>query len=99
MRLITNSDSFFFSSRRRNTRYIGDWSSDVCSSDLSMKNFRFATSSEITNLKFFMEHLRLGRWFDVAKIIYDDGSRPGKPAPDVYLAAARNIGVDRKSVV
>src|SRR5437762_13658596 len=26
---------FFFSSRRRHTSYIGDWSSDVCSSDLS----------------------------------------------------------------
>src|SRR5437764_10434076 len=25
---------FFFSNRRRHTRYIGDWSSDVCSSDL-----------------------------------------------------------------
>src|SRR5437762_6405993 len=25
---------FFFSSRRPHTRYIGDWSSDVCSSDL-----------------------------------------------------------------
>src|SRR5437762_3975076 len=28
---------FFFSSRRRHTRYIGDWSSDVCSSDLHEK--------------------------------------------------------------
>src|SRR5437762_6790403 len=28
-------DYFFFSSRRRHTRYIGDWSSDVCSSDQS----------------------------------------------------------------
>src|SRR5437764_4255208 len=28
--------SFFFSSRRRHTRYIGDWSSDVCSSDLGL---------------------------------------------------------------
>src|SRR3712207_7441220 len=27
-------DSFFFSSRRRHTRYWRDWSSDVCSSDL-----------------------------------------------------------------
>ena len=26
---------FFFSSRRRHTRYWRDWSSDVCSSDLS----------------------------------------------------------------
>src|SRR5256885_8464478 len=28
-------DVFFFSSRRRHTRLQGDWSSDVCSSDLS----------------------------------------------------------------
>src|SRR5207248_6450523 len=27
---------FFFSSRRRHTRSYGDWSSDVCSSDLRM---------------------------------------------------------------
>src|SRR3712207_7006935 len=27
---------FFFSSRRRHTRYWRDWSSDVCSSDLSI---------------------------------------------------------------
>src|SRR5437764_8966966 len=45
--MSTNSLSliliFFFSSRRRHTRYIGDWSSDVCSSDLftvGMKPFR-----------------------------------------------------------
>src|SRR3712207_8265467 len=29
--------SFFFSSRRRHTRYWRDWSSDVCSSDLSLR--------------------------------------------------------------
>src|SRR5690606_40209712 len=28
------SDAFFFSSRRRHTRFSRDWSSDVCSSDL-----------------------------------------------------------------
>src|SRR5947209_15449905 len=28
--------SFFFSSRRRHTRYWRDWSSDVCSSDLEL---------------------------------------------------------------
>jgi HAD superfamily hydrolase (TIGR01509 family) len=53
-----------------------------------------ATSSGITNVKFFIEHLHLERWFDVAKLVYDDGVRPGKPAPDMYLAAARNIGLD-----
>src|SRR5437867_12447344 len=30
----TSSLLFFFSSRRRHTRSYGDWSSDVCSSDL-----------------------------------------------------------------
>src|SRR5436189_219996 len=28
--------TYFFSSRRRHTMYIGDWSSDVCSSDLDV---------------------------------------------------------------
>src|SRR5437763_6825930 len=32
--------AFFFSSRRRHTRYIGDWSSDVCSSDLDVAEQR-----------------------------------------------------------
>src|SRR5690348_17896347 len=31
---VGNSCCFFFSSRRRHTRWTGDWSSDVCSSDL-----------------------------------------------------------------
>jgi beta-phosphoglucomutase-like phosphatase (HAD superfamily) len=50
-----------------------------------------ATSSEIGNLEFFMQHLQLDRWFDREKIVYDDGRRPGKPAPDVYRAAALNL--------
>src|SRR6266850_1378324 len=32
-----NSSVFFFSSRRRHTTLQGDWSSDVCSSDLSTR--------------------------------------------------------------
>src|SRR5690606_40256141 len=31
--------SFFFSSRRRHTRFSRDWSSDVCSSDLDRNSF------------------------------------------------------------
>src|SRR5438093_13655224 len=37
MRCVTTSPTstvFFFSSRRRHTRLVSDWSSDVCSSDL-----------------------------------------------------------------
>src|SRR5205814_4676194 len=32
---IVHPHDFFFSSRRRHTRCLSDWSSDVCSSDLS----------------------------------------------------------------
>src|SRR5690348_17517741 len=35
--LSCSSVFFFFSSRRRHTRWTGDWSSDVCSSDLISK--------------------------------------------------------------
>src|SRR5205814_3310241 len=34
-RIILHTFSFFFSSRRRHTRCLSDWSSDVCSSDLA----------------------------------------------------------------
>src|SRR4051794_41236681 len=33
--MLRLNDIFFFSSRRRHRRWTGDWSSDVCSSDLS----------------------------------------------------------------
>src|SRR5258707_15858439 len=33
---MKRSPRFFFSSRRRHTRYWRDWSSDVCSSDLGL---------------------------------------------------------------
>src|SRR5256885_12703804 len=35
---------FFFSSRRRHTRLQGDWSSDVCSSDLLLAHHRVAAA-------------------------------------------------------
>src|SRR5256885_12080610 len=47
---VSYSDSyffFFFSSRRRHTRLQGDWSSDVCSSDLPSVRCLFFQSPEI----------------------------------------------------
>ncbi|MBN2086005.1 MAG: HAD family phosphatase [Anaerolineales bacterium] len=53
-----------------------------------------ATASEKTNVDFFVRQLRLERWFDPEKIVFDDLIRPGKPAPDCYLAAAGILGLD-----
>src|SRR5689334_18482840 len=46
--LVTTMTLFFFSSRRRHTRWNCDWSSDVCSSDLGLQatiNIAVATVS------------------------------------------------------
>src|SRR5439155_4746479 len=42
-------DSFFFSSRRRHTRWPRDWSSDVCSSDL-LPGVGRSTAAPVTSL-------------------------------------------------
>src|SRR5262249_47107536 len=39
----------FFSSRRRHTRLVSDWSSDVCSSDLSPSTFSNASGATLTD--------------------------------------------------
>src|SRR2546430_9722189 len=43
---------FFFSSRRRHTRFDCDWSSDVCSSDLLLPG-RFRRAAELRKNFFF----------------------------------------------
>jgi beta-phosphoglucomutase-like phosphatase (HAD superfamily) len=50
-----------------------------------------ATASGKINLDFFIEHLEIETWFDPSLIAYDDGTYPGKPAPDIYIRAAEKI--------
>jgi beta-phosphoglucomutase len=52
-----------------------------------------ATSSEETNVDFFFEHLGLSKWFDRRKVVFDNGDIMVKPAPDLFLMAAKNIEV------
>src|SRR6202451_4811838 len=59
---------FFFSSRRRHTRYSGDWSSDVCSSDLEIvkpfeKQFSCIKVSVISAVR--SEERRVGKSVDL----------------------------------
>ena len=52
-----------------------------------------ATMSDKNNVDFFIEHFELEKWFDVSKIVYDDGRIKGKPEPDIYLKAAKNLNL------
>src|SRR3989339_1524275 len=49
---------FFFSSRRRHTRLVSDWSSDVCSSDLMRRHTRLVSdwSSDVCSSDRSEEH-------------------------------------------
>src|SRR5688500_20323191 len=46
---------FFFSSRRRHTRLQGDWSSDVCSSDLAVVERQVAVLPDLERAQAFLE--------------------------------------------
>src|SRR5437762_12237200 len=76
---------FFFSSRRRHTRYIGDWSSDVCSSDL----YRGARRARDRRRR--VPARRLPR----APGVGDRGRRPG-PASGVGHHVLGERGLDRR---
>src|SRR2546426_12760342 len=46
---------FFFSSRRRHTRLQGDWSSDVCSSDLSVPPMKVGGETDVVQVLALVE--------------------------------------------
>lgn len=60
---------------------------------LKEKNFRFtvATSAPQTNIDFYFRELKIGRWFDREKIVFFDGTFPGKPNPAFYQRALGKI--------
>ena len=58
-----------------------------------------ATMSEWDNVEFYIKEFHLENWFDVDKIVYSDGTIPGKPAPDIFLIAADKIGLNPKDCV
>ena len=52
-----------------------------------------ATMSEWDNVEFYIKEFKLEQWFDLDKIVYSDGTIPGKPAPDIFMIAAEKIGL------
>ena len=61
--------------------------------------FTIATSSNKQNVELYFEKFGLNKWFEFDKISYTDGTFRGKPNPDIYLIAAKKLGVDIKKCV
>lgn len=52
-----------------------------------------ATATVKENVSFYFDVFNLNRWFDFETVTFDDGSFPGKPAPDIFLIAAKKLGL------
>lgn len=61
--------------------------------------YTIATASGKTNLLFYMDTLNLNKWFNLNKIVFDDGSILGKPEPDIYLKASAKIGIKAEKCI
>lgn len=52
-----------------------------------------ATASGKQNVDFFFRELKLGRWFDRAKVVYNDGMLRSKPDPQVFVIAMQRLNI------
>src|SRR5690606_11424360 len=71
----STSSAFFFSSRRRHTRFSRDWSSDVCSSDLIVTPNKKANSASME----YTESLRAARRQGGSHYLYEGTVGAGLP--------------------
>lgn len=61
--------------------------------------FTIATSSNPASVDFYYEKLELNRWFHREDIVCTDGSFRGKPAPDIYCAAAKTLHMNPENCI
>lgn len=61
--------------------------------------FTIATSSNPASVDFYYDNLQLDRWFRREDIVCTDGSFRGKPAPDIYCAAAKSLHMHPKDCI
>lgn len=68
---------------------------------LKSKNipFTIATSADIFNVDFYYREMQLDRWFDRSKVVYNDGTLRGKPAPDIFLRAAEKLQLSPSELI
>src|SRR5437899_12444423 len=87
------SMTFFFSSRRRHTRCLSDWSSDVCSSDLTKREIMAQaakTFGDSVGQRFLAGHPMAGKEYSGVEMadpeLFQDATWFVTPSPGQTLA-------------
>src|SRR5256885_13223884 len=91
--LVCSMLCFFFSSRRRHTRLQGDWSSDVCSSDLRAQGLAEFAVVVPALMGAVFTIIGIGFWL-YAQLVVAGAAQEG-----ARVAAREGATLDRKSVV
>jgi beta-phosphoglucomutase len=61
--------------------------------------FTIATSCGIENIIFYFQHFQLEKWFDMDRIVFNDGKVKGKPNPDLFIKAMEILGTTPETTV
>ena len=61
--------------------------------------FTIATASGKFNVDFYFRYLKIGEYFDVKRVVYDNGKIPGKPNPDMYLKAMKLLDAKPENTI
>src|SRR3712207_7297665 len=97
---VSTGACFFFSSRRLNTRYWRDWSSDVCSTDLDEVRGTFKPiKTNVSGIEISELMPRLAQRADKYAIVRSVHHTQGSHNAGMYYSiVGRPYPVDRKSV-
>src|SRR2546430_4602139 len=89
---------FFFSSRRRHTRFDCDWSSDVCSSDLAVGA---AYPSSSTKSEYFNQYLKdkdlAESWIEASLGPFNTPRQAALTLPYLERSEERRVGKECRS--
>src|SRR5437879_9420709 len=97
------SSMCFFSSRRRHTRYIGDWSSDVCSSDLHCGPLNPREAARAKRIRQESDHAARKLGEEIHRVLTPQGHGAGRgerknaprlAAPPAEIVDVVDAGVD-----
>ena len=68
---------------------------------LKQKNvlYTIATASGKFNVDFYFSHLKIGEYFDIKKVVFDNGKIKGKPNPDMYLKAMKVLNTKPEDTI